>query len=109
MILEQAVPPEYPAEALQRKLEGCVLASVTVSPSGEVSDVQILQSDHAGVFDQSVIDSQKAARYLPAQKEGGAVESRVLAVAAFVLDPGRKMNCAMRFSSVAAEMPGMNK
>ncbi len=104
VILEQAVPPEYPVEALQRRLEGCVLASVTVSPSGEVVDVRILQSDHSGVFDQSVIDSQKAARYFPAQKDGGGVESRVLAVAAFVLDTNRKLNCTLRFAGIAESL-----
>lgn len=109
VILDQALPPEYPTEALQRKLEGCVLASVTVGPTGEVVDVRILQSDHPGIFDQSVIESQRAARYLPAQKDGEAVESRVLTVAAFVLDSARKMNCALRFVGIAEELAGMRK
>jgi TonB family protein len=103
-VVDQPAPPEYPREARRRKLEGCVLASVSVSIGGDVDDVRILETDHPGVFDQSVIDSQKIARYLPAQKDGEPVASRVLTVAAFVLEPGRKMNCALKYAAAAQKV-----
>lgn len=104
--LDMPQPPDYPADALARKLEGCVLALVTVSASGAVSDVKILETDHPGVFDQTVIDSQKDARYLAAHRGDEAVASRVLAVAAFVLDPARRMNCALKYAPSAEKLVG---
>jgi TonB family protein len=105
-VLEQPAPPEYPPEARRRKLEGCVLALVSVGSGGEVDEVRILESDHPGIFDAAVKESQKAARYLPAQKGGEAVDSRVLSVAAFVLEPGRRMNCALKYAASAARHLG---
>ena len=102
--LDMPQPPDYPIEALQRKLEGCVLALVSVSSSGDVATVKILESDHPGVFDQSVIDSQKDARYLPARRGDENVESQVLAVAAFVLDPARRLNCALKYAPIAEKL-----
>lgn len=96
-----AAPPEYPEAALRNRLEGCVLASITVSVTGEVSDVKIVATDHPNVFDQSVIESQQTARYIPARKSGEARESRVLAVATFVLSPATRINCPLRMASEA--------
>jgi TonB family protein len=105
-IVEQALPPEYPDEALRRGLESCVLAAVDVSPAGEVEKVEIIAADVPRVFDRSIIEAQSRARYLPARREGEAVASRVLAVAAFVLEPGRRLNCALKYAALAERMLG---
>ena len=99
--------PVYPAEAVQRKLESCVLAAVYVSATGEVEKVAILHSDIPGVFDASVIEAQTAAHYLPARIGSGTVESRVLAVVGFVLEPGQYRNCAMQYADAARKINGL--
>ncbi len=93
--------PEYPDEAIRRKLESCVLAAVQVSASGTVESVRILHADVPGVFDRSVIDAYSQARYQPARRGGEAVPSRVLAVASFELAPGRPRHCAGRYAAAA--------
>lgn len=97
-------PPEYPAEARRRGLEGCVLAAVSVSADGTVTGVDVLETDHPGIFDQSMRAAQESARYQPALLNGNPVSSRVLAVASFVLVPERRINCAMRFAERAKRL-----
>lgn len=105
-VLDQPVPPEYPEDAMNRGMEGCVLASVLVAESGEVKAVEIVAAEPPGIFDQAVIDSQKTARYAPAKDRGEAVESRVLTVAGFVLGAGRRLNCALKFAPLARQLAG---
>lgn len=106
-LIEHPGAPTYPAEAVRRKLESCVLAAVYVSTSGEVEKVTILHADVPGVFDSSVIDAQSAAHYLPARTGSIAVASRVLAVASFVLEPGSHRNCAMQYAGAARKINGL--
>lgn len=106
LVLDQPLLPEYPAAALAEGLEGCVLASVQVNAAGEVDSVSILAADHPGVFDQSVIDAQKSARYAPARQGAQAIPSRVLAVAAFVVKPGKQLDCPLRYVAQAAKLIG---
>lgn len=96
--------PAYPAEAIRRGLESCVLTAVYVSVAGEVEKVRILHADVAGVFDQPVIDAQNAAHYLPARSNGENVPSRVLAVATFVLQPEHSRNCAFKYAATAQKI-----
>jgi len=104
LVLEQPVPPEYPAAALTQGLEGCVLASVQVNAGGEVESVTILAADHPGVFDASVIEAQKSARYAPARQGRDAISSRVLAVAAFVMQPGKQLDCPLKYAAQAEKL-----
>jgi TonB family protein len=101
LVLDQPLLPEYPAAALAQGLEGCVLASVQVNTAGEVESVSILAADHPGVFDQSVIDAQKSARYAPARQGSESIPSRVLAVAAFVIEPGKQLDCPLKYAPLA--------
>lgn len=102
-VLEMPTPPEYPPEALRQNLEGCVLASILVAESGEVKKVEIVAAEPGSVFNQAVIDSQMTARYAAARLNGLAVESRVLAVAGFVLEGSRRLNCALKFAPLAKQ------
>lgn len=106
-LIEDPGAPAYPAEAVQRNLESCVLAAVYVSATGEVEKVTILHADIPGVFDPSVIEAQSAAHYLPARIASGAVASRVLAVASFVLESGHYRNCAMQYAAAARKINGL--
>lgn len=104
LVLDQGLPPEYPAVALARGLEGCVLASVQVNSAGDVESVSILAADYPGVFDQSVIDAQKSARYAPARRGSESIPSRALAVAAFVIEPGKQLDCPLKYAPLAEEL-----
>jgi TonB family protein len=99
--IEDPGAPAYPPEAIKRGLESCVLTAVYVSAAGEVEKVRILHADVAGVFDQSIIDAQNAAHYLPARRNGENIPSRVLAVAAFVLQAEQSRNCAFKYAAAA--------
>jgi TonB family protein len=102
--IDDPVAPSYPDEALLRRLEGCVLAAVHVDEHGEVSEVRILEADVPLVFDQAVKESQMTAHYLPARQGGRNVPSQVLAVAEFVLSPGRSLDCPLRYAASAARL-----
>ena len=104
LVLEQPLLPEYPAAALARGLEGCVLASVHVNTGGEVESVTILAADHPGVFDAAVIEAQKSARYAPARRGSEAMPSRVLAVASFVMQPGKQLDCPLKYAAQAEKL-----
>ena len=104
LVLEQPMLPEYPAAALAQGLEGCVLASVHVNTGGEVESVTILAADHPGVFDAAVIEAQKSARYAPARRGGEAMPSRVLAVASFVMQPGKQLDCPLKYAAQAEKL-----
>lgn len=99
--LDRASVPAYPAEAVKKGLESCVLAAVQVSSSGEVLKVVIIHTDVANIFDQSVIDAHSTVRYLPARKNGDNLPSRVLAIVGFTLEPGRRLNCALKYAGAA--------
>lgn len=99
--LDQAVTPEYPPEAKRKGIESCVLAAVYVSAAGDVSRVQVIHADVPELFDQSVIDSQGAVRYLPARAQGETLPSRVLTVVGFTLATANHRSCANKYASAA--------
>lgn len=107
-ILDQPQPPEYPRSALASGQEACVLASVLVNVNGEVDEVTIIATDHPGVFNQSVIESQKSARYAPAHRNGRPVPSRTLTVASFVINPGTQLDCPLKYAAEAEKRLGSN-
>lgn len=45
------VPPTYPADARKDGVEGKVKLLVTVTPAGEVSRMEVIESDPPGLFD----------------------------------------------------------
>lgn len=108
LILDQALLPEYPAAALAQGLESCVLSSVQVSAAGEVESVIILASDYPGVFDESVIDAQKSTRYAPARQGSEGIPSRVLAVSTFVIQPGKQLDCPLKYAPLAEKIVRSN-
>lgn len=89
--------PDYPKEVLRLGLYGCVLYALDVDRSGAVERVEIVQSDHPGVFDEAIIATQREGRYLPAFKGGRPVKSRIFGVASFEIEGNPPLYCAMRF------------
>lgn len=70
----RTVPPEYPQAALSKGVSGSVLLSFTVDAKGNTSDVQVLQSTPAGVFDHAAVSAVRRWKYAPVMVNGAAVE-----------------------------------
>ena len=59
------VRPRYPAQAAKHRIEGWVDLSFTVTPDGEVSDIVVVDSRPARVFDSSAARALRRWRYKP--------------------------------------------
>lgn len=66
------VPPVYPPEAAERKIEGYAVGEFTVTPAGDVANVHIFESSDPA-FDQSTIDALQRSKYKPRVVDGRAV------------------------------------
>jgi len=69
----KTVPPDYPQNALSKGVSGSVLLSFTVDTKGATSDVQVVQSTPAGVFDRAAVSAVKRWKYAPVIVNGVAV------------------------------------
>jgi len=66
-----APKPAYPAGAKADEKEGFVRFSVQVSPTGAVGDIEILEADPPGVFDEAVKAAVRLWQFAPARDETG--------------------------------------
>ena len=71
------VAAEYPQRARQREIEGRVLVSALIGIDGRVKSVQVLESQPAGVFDDTAIAALQASTFEPASYRGNPVETWV--------------------------------
>lgn len=69
------VPPVYPYRAKRREIEGQVTVRFVVSENGVVEEVEILEAQPEGVFEQSVRNCVLAWRFSPPRKDGRAVSA----------------------------------
>jgi TonB family protein len=69
------VTPEVPS-GVARKTKGYVLVKYTISESGLVSDVEVLESTPAGTFDAAALDAVRKWVYEPRTENGVAVASQ---------------------------------
>jgi protein TonB len=79
-------PPIYPLRAKQRHIEGWVRVSLVVDTSGQVSRVQILDSQPPGVFEQSIEPCVRRWRFRPGTIDGIPVEATAETTIHFELD-----------------------
>ena len=63
--------PSYPAAAKADEKEGFVRFRAQVSPTGTVSEIEILESDPPGVFDEAVKAAVRLWQFAPARDEAG--------------------------------------
>lgn len=66
--------PMYPPEAVQRRLEGRVILSVTIAATGKVNRVSVAESCGHQVLDQAALDAVRRWRFSPATRDGEPVE-----------------------------------
>jgi protein TonB len=57
--------PEFPERALQQRISGSVTVEFVVAANGETTDVRVVESDPAGVFDRAAIAAVRRWRYEP--------------------------------------------
>jgi protein TonB len=64
---------EYPQDAVWKKIEGTVEIGFLVSPKGAVSNIKVLDSNPAGVFEKAAVRAVERLRYQPVMEGGKAV------------------------------------
>jgi protein TonB len=70
--------PPYPLAARRLGMEGVVLLDVLVAPDGRAADVRLVRSSgHPPLDDSAVRTVRERWRFIPARRDGAAVESRV--------------------------------
>ena len=77
--------PVYPYKARQRNIEGAVEVKFLVGADGRVSDVQILSSQPAGLFDDAVRKAVPQWKFRPGVLDGRTVPSWVVTTVKFTL------------------------
>lgn len=64
------IQPQYPPAAERRGIEGWVRVQFSVTASGEVADVFVVDADPPGVFDRETIEAVRRWRYRPKVEDG---------------------------------------
>lgn len=68
------VPPEYPRRAQERGIEGWVHVRFTISAAGTVKDIEVVDAEPKGMFDEAATKAVLRWRYNPRIENGVAVE-----------------------------------
>jgi protein TonB len=78
--------PFYPYRARRLNIEGAVEVKFLVDENGQVSRIEILQSNPPGMFDESVLKALPSWRFSPARLERKAVSCWVITTIQFELE-----------------------
>jgi len=68
------IPPDYPARAASRGIEGWVQVQFTISVTGQVKDAKVVKSEPGEMFDDAALKAIARWRYNPKVEGGVAVE-----------------------------------
>lgn len=77
--------PHYPARAQQRGIQGKVKVQFVINASGKAEQIKIIETDHPGVFEKSVIKAIKASTFKPGILDGEVVATRIVTSYGFKL------------------------
>lgn len=72
------IQPKCPDAAVAQRINGRVQLLLLIDEFGVVNEASIVDAQPAGVFDDATLQGFRLARFLPAQKQGNHVKSRVL-------------------------------
>ena len=86
-------PPRYPIEALRSRQSGRVLLAVNVNRHGEPTEMHVKSSTPEGVFDEAAKTAVSQWRFMPALRNGEAVESWREVPLCFRLDDAQVEGC----------------
>ena len=70
------VPPDYPARAVNRGIEGWVLVEFTITGTGSVKDAKVVDAKPATIFNDAALKAISRWRYNPKVENGQPVERR---------------------------------
>jgi periplasmic protein TonB len=79
--------PEYPANALAKRIGGSVTVEYIVATNGEPRDVRVIEATPPGVFDRAATTAVKHWHYEPVVVNGAPVEVPVRTAIRFELPP----------------------
>ncbi len=82
----QPINPVYPLEAARRGIEGTVKLLLRVDEYGVVQDVQVMEGEPPGIFDQSAVEAFRTGKFLPARKDGRPVRAQIYIRVRYELD-----------------------
>jgi len=71
------VEPEYPASAANPGVSGELTLVLLIDEAGIVQDMQVVDAQPPGYFEDAALTAFRSARFSPAQREGHAVRSRI--------------------------------
>lgn len=77
--------PEYPAEALQKHIQGQVTLKVVVGKDGTLRNIQVLSNP--SVFDSTALNAVRQWHYQPRYNDGKAFEFETHIALRFTLSP----------------------
>ncbi|MDP4529068.1 energy transducer TonB [Alkalimonas delamerensis] len=80
--------PEYPRQAAQRELNGCVRFQLTIDSHGRPQQIELIESFPAGVFDQSARRALAKFQWQPGEKNPEAQPARIPFQLDFTLEGG---------------------
>lgn len=69
------VNPQYPAQAMQRGIEGWVQLRFTITAAGTVKDVEVEKAEPPNYFEQAAINAVRRYKYKPSVAGGEPVET----------------------------------
>ncbi len=71
-------PPRYPTEAIRRHWEGVVLLRLSISASGKVERVEVVQSSGYALLDSTAVEAVRTWHARPAEQNGKPVATTEL-------------------------------
>jgi protein TonB len=86
LVRRKYVPPDYPAPAERRQVEGRVELALTVNTAGKVTDVEVKSAKPRDTFEKAAIAAAQKWEYQPAEVDGKPVEARTLVAIDFSLE-----------------------
>ena len=72
------IKPHYPDAALDARVNGSVTLLLLIDEFGMVNEVSVAQADPPGYFEDATLAAFRSAQFVPAQRQGHKVKSRVL-------------------------------
>jgi TonB family protein len=85
LVLTHYVPPDYPIGARARAADGWVDVQFTVKTDGSVSDIAVVGSEPAGLFDEPATEAVRKWRYRPILRDGQPINQRARVRVRFAL------------------------
>lgn len=73
----QAIQPAYPDEAASAHVSGSVVLLLLLDEGGRVQDISVEETTPPGYFEKSAVEAFRDARFVPAQRQGRVVKSRM--------------------------------